>query len=55
VAYALVNKEDWTMAVIFLGNAVGCAIILLVGAWKRSQHHDRLAERMVDARMRRRA
>jgi hypothetical protein len=31
VAYALVNKEDWTMAAILLGNALGCAIILLIG------------------------
>jgi hypothetical protein len=38
IAYALVNKEDWTMALVFLGNAAGCAAILLVGAWKRSQH-----------------
>lgn len=38
VAYALVNKEDWTMAAMFLGNAAGCCAILLIGAWKRAQH-----------------
>ena len=38
IAYALVNNEDWTMACVFLGNAAGCAAILLVGAWKRTQH-----------------
>ncbi len=38
VAYALVNKEDWTMAAMFLGNAAGCTAILLIGAWKRSRY-----------------
>jgi hypothetical protein len=38
-AYALVNKQDWTMASIFLGNAIGCAAILLIAAWKRVRHH----------------
>jgi hypothetical protein len=38
IAYALVNNEDWTMACVFLGNAAGCAAILLVGAWKRTEH-----------------
>jgi hypothetical protein len=38
VAYALVNKEDWTMAAMFLANAVGCDIILIIAAWKRSWH-----------------
>ena len=42
VAYALVNMADWTMATMFLGNAVGCAIILAIGAWKRLQHRNRL-------------
>lgn len=37
VAYALVNKNDWTMATIFLGNAVGCGLILLIAAWRRSR------------------
>ena len=38
VAYALVNKGDWTMASMFLANAIGCSAILLIGAWKRAQH-----------------
>jgi hypothetical protein len=38
MAYALVNKDDWTMASMFLANAIGCAAIILIGAWKRSQH-----------------
>ena len=37
VAYALVNQQDWTMALMFLGNALGCSAILLVGGWKRSR------------------
>jgi len=42
VAYALVNMGDWTMATMFLGNAIGCTIILAIGAWKRLQHRNRL-------------
>jgi hypothetical protein len=41
VASALVNKADWTMAAMFLANAVGCSAILLVGAWKRSRNRNR--------------
>lgn len=41
IAYALVNKGDWVLAAMFLGNAVGCAAILLVGAWKRARHRRR--------------
>ena len=41
VAYALVNKDDWAMAVMFLGNAIGCTAIILIGAWKRTQHRNR--------------
>jgi hypothetical protein len=43
VAYALVNKDDWAMAIIFTGNGVGCAAILLIGAWKRAQRRNRQA------------
>ena len=46
-AYALVNKEDWTMASLFLGNAMGCAAILLIAAWKRSRHRTRRIEEPV--------
>jgi hypothetical protein len=38
VAYALVNRADWTMATMFFANGIGCATILVIGAWKRSQH-----------------
>jgi hypothetical protein len=44
IAYALVNTHDWTMAVVFLGNAVGCAAILLIAVWKRSRHRAALDE-----------
>ena len=37
-AYALVNTEDWTMASVFMANAMGCAAILLVAAGKRYRH-----------------
>ena len=38
MAYAYVNMRDWTMAAMFLANAVCCAAILALGVWKRSQH-----------------
>src|SRR5215475_8569053 len=38
VAYALVNMRDLTMAVIYIGNAIGCGTILLITAWKRSRY-----------------
>jgi hypothetical protein len=42
VAYALVNKDDWTMAAVFTANGLGCTAILLIGAWKRCQFRRRL-------------
>ena len=45
MAYSLVNQSDWMMASMFLANAVGCTAIILVGAWKRTQHRCRLSER----------
>ena len=47
VAYALVNRADWTMATMFLANAIGCAIILLISAWKRSQHRSNFLSKSV--------
>jgi len=41
VAYALVNMADWMLASMFLANAIGCAAIILIGAWKRSQYRNR--------------
>jgi hypothetical protein len=35
MAYAIENLGDWKMASMFLANAVGCAAILLITAWKR--------------------
>jgi len=42
MAYALVNQEDWTMAAVFLGNAIGCGAILLIAGWKRARHRRRI-------------
>lgn len=42
MAYALVNQADWMMASMFLGNAIGCSAIILVGAWQRARHRCRL-------------
>ena len=42
MAYALVNKEDWTMASMFLCNAIGCITIILIAARKRIRHRRRL-------------
>lgn len=45
LAYALVNKDDWTLAAMFLANAFGCAAIIGIGAWKRWRYRCALAER----------
>jgi hypothetical protein len=45
MAYALVNNEDWMMASMFLGNAVGCAAVLFIAAWKRSRHRSRTRQK----------
>lgn len=44
-AYALVNKEDQTMAVIFLCNVAGCAAILTIAAYSRSRYRRLRLER----------
>src|SRR5215467_8987098 len=41
MAYAIANQRDWTMASLFLANALGCGAILLIAAWKRSRHRVR--------------
>ena len=46
MAYALVNKQDWTMASMFLLNAGGCVTILSIAAWKRSRHRGWPIERL---------
>jgi PQ loop repeat len=42
IAYAVENKQDWLMAFLFLGNALGCVAILMIAAWKRSLHRRRI-------------
>jgi hypothetical protein len=46
MAYAVENKEDWTMASMFLGNALGCIAILVIAAWKRSLRRKRQIEEL---------
>lgn len=38
MAYAIENQGDWTMASLFLSNALGCGIIILIAGWKRSRY-----------------
>lgn len=45
MAYALVNKDDWTLAAMFLGNAIGCCAIILIAAWKRSRYRTSQGEK----------
>jgi hypothetical protein len=44
IADAVVNKNDWTMALILLGSAIGCGVILVIAGCKRSRHHRRIEE-----------
>jgi hypothetical protein len=48
MAYAFVNKQDWTMASMFLFNAIGCCVILLVAGWKRARHRSLDEEKVRD-------
>lgn len=41
LAYAIENRGDWTMASLFLSNAIGCGAILAIAGWKRAQHRIR--------------
>jgi uncharacterized protein with PQ loop repeat len=43
MAYAIVNQHDWTMAMLFLLNGVGCGLIILIATVKRSQYRRRTA------------
>jgi hypothetical protein len=38
MAYAIENQGDWKMASLFLSNALGCSVILVIAGWKRSRH-----------------
>ena len=50
MAYAIENQGDWTMASLFLSYALGCGTILLIAAWKRSQHRRRSADEAAQQR-----
>ena len=34
--YALVNRDDWMMAAIFLVNGAGCVTVLALTGWRRA-------------------
>jgi len=38
MAYAVVNRGDWTMASVFFGNTIGCGAVVLIAGWKRARH-----------------
>ncbi len=48
MAYAIVNQADWTMASLFLSNALGCGAIILIAGWKRSHHRRHTARAATD-------
>ena len=50
MAYAIANQRDWTMASLFLANALGCGAILLIAAWKRCRHRRRRARLLMAMR-----
>src|SRR5689334_11167127 len=41
MAYALENQGDWSMATLFLSNALGCGLIILIAAVKRVRYKRR--------------
>ena len=43
-AQAIENQGDWKMATLFLSNAVGCAAVLVIAAWKRASYRRRAIE-----------
>jgi hypothetical protein len=47
-AYAFVNKGDWTLACVFIGNAAGSGGILVAAAIKRWQFSKRQAKACVN-------
>jgi hypothetical protein len=38
VAYALINRDDWRLALCFAGNALCCIGILAIASYKRREH-----------------
>jgi hypothetical protein len=45
MAYAIENQGDWTMAFLFLSNAVGCSAVLLIAGWKRTRGRRKIERR----------
>src|SRR5262249_43056543 len=41
MAYAIENQGDWSMATLFLSNALGCGLIILIAAVKRAHYKRR--------------
>jgi hypothetical protein len=37
MAYAVENQHDCAMALFFLTNVAGCAMVLLIALWKRAR------------------
>jgi hypothetical protein len=46
MAYAIANQKDWTMAFLFLSNAVGCSAVLLIAGWKRARRRRRTLDKL---------
>lgn len=42
VAYAIINRSDWSLAGCFAINAVCCVAILVIAYWKRRRYAKRL-------------
>jgi hypothetical protein len=49
IAYALVNRSDWGLALCFTGNAICCVIILGVAAVRRRSYRQRLRAKCLPA------
>jgi hypothetical protein len=40
MAYPIGYEGDWKTALLFVGNAFACGVVLLIAAWKRSRHRN---------------
>lgn len=49
VAYALLDKDDGTMAAVFGANAAGCGLVIVLTLWKRARHRASLRAASYDA------
>jgi hypothetical protein len=45
--YAVVNRDDWMMATVFLANGGGCFAILALAAWRRATYRAATRSRTV--------